>query len=174
MTVEEKQQAKHRVRARLSEYTHLEQERLQILDELAKLEARRTAPGTSKWDAMPRGGGGGDAMAAGLIQKEELTRRYIRKVEELEKAQLTLELLIDSLDPVERKLMRHRYLEGLTWEKVCVEMNYSWRQTHNIHARALDKLVDLLGVTEKAVSEVAASITKYSGYHVIKTEDLSE
>lgn len=173
MTNEERQRVKHRVRARLSEYTHLEQERMQILDELTKLEARRAAPGTSKWDAMPRGGGGGDAMAAGLVQKEELTRRYIRKVEELEKAQLAIEVLIDILDPVERKLMRHRYIDGLTWEKVCVEMSYSWRQTHNIHARALDKLVDLLGAGEKAVTEVAG-VTKYGGYYPITADMLSD
>lgn len=174
MTNEERQQAKHRVRARLSEYTHLEQERLQILDELTKLEARRTAPGTSKWDGMPRGGGGGDVMADGLAQKEALTRRYICKVEALEKAQLAIEVLIDVLDPVERKLMRHRYLDGLTWEKVCVEMNYSWRQTHNIHARALDKLADLLGATDKALRESAAGITKYGGYITITDDMLSE
>jgi hypothetical protein len=69
--------------------------------------------------------------------------------------------------------MRHRYLEGLTWEKVCVEMNYSWRQTHNIHARALDKLVDLLGATEKAVRETGG-ITKYSGYIPITADMLSD
>lgn len=143
MTDEQRKEARHRIKVRLGEYTHLEKERLQILDELTKLEARRTAPGTSKWDAMPRGGGGGDAMAAGLIQEESLEERYRRKVAEMEAAQGRIEDMIESLDSTERKLLRHRYIEGLAWEMVCVKMNYSWRQTHNIHAAALDKLVDM-------------------------------
>lgn len=143
MTDEQRKEARHRIKARLGEYIHLEKERLQILDELTKLEARRTAPGTSKWDAMPRSGGGGDAMASGLIQSEGLAERYRRKVADMEAVQARIEDMIESLDSTERKLLRHRYIEGLAWEKVCVEMNYSWRQTHNIHSLALDKLVNL-------------------------------
>jgi hypothetical protein len=30
----------------------------------------------------------------------------------------------------------------MTWEEVCVRIGYSWRQTHNIHSRILDKLAD--------------------------------
>lgn len=144
MTDEQRKEARRVIKARLGEYIDMEKERQQILDEMVKLEARRTAPGTSNWDGMPRGGGGGDAMTSGLIQSEGLQERYQRKVDELETAQLAVEILIESLDFTERKLMRHRYIEGLTWEKVCVEMAYSWRQTHNIHAQALDKLVDQL------------------------------
>lgn len=143
MTDEQRKEARHRIKIRLGEYIHLEKERLQIIDELTKLEARRTAPGTSNWDGMPRGGGGGDAMTSGLVQKEALQARYARKVADMEAEQARVEDMIESLEPAERKLLRHRYIEGLPWEKVCVEMNYSWRQTHNIHARALDKLVDL-------------------------------
>lgn len=143
MTDEQRKEARQRIKARLGEYTDLEKERLQILDELTKLEARRTAPGTSKWDAMPRGGGGGNAMDTGLIQEENLVERYRRKVANMEAAQARIEDMIESLDSTERKLLRHRYIEGLTWERVCVAMGYSWRQTHNIHASALDKLVNL-------------------------------
>lgn len=170
MTDEERKEAKHRIRSRLSKYVHIEKERLQILDKMAELEARRTAPGTSKWDAMPRGGGGGagDALIAGIARMDDLRAMYIRKVEELEKAQLAIEVLIGGLDSTERKLMRHRYIDGLPWEKVCVEMSYSWRQTHNIHAAALDKLADMLYASEKALHEIiqhqTGEITQYSGY----------
>ena len=142
MTDEQRKEARHRIKARLGEYIHLEKERLQLLDEMTKLEARRTAPGTSNWDAMPRGGGGGDAMASGLVQKENLVERYRRKVADMEAVQSGIEDMIESLSCTERTLMRLRYIEGLTWEKVCVAMNYSWRQTHNIHAASLDKLVE--------------------------------
>ena len=144
MTDEQRKEARKRLKAHLGEYRFLEAERLQLLDEITKLEARRTAPGTSNWDAMPRGGGGGgsNVMDSGLIQQEGLLERYQRKVANLEVVQTWIEMMIDSLEPAERKLMRHRYIEGLTWENVCVAMNYSWRQTHNIHGQALDKLVE--------------------------------
>lgn len=170
MTDEQRKEAKHRIRSRLSKYTHLERERLQILDKIAELEARRTAPSTSKWDAMPRTGGGvaGDALVNGIDRADYLRALYIRKVEELEQAQLGIEVLIGGLDTTEREVMRYRYIDGLSWEQVCVKVNYSWRQTHNYHAAALDKLADMLYASEKALHEIiqhqTGEITKYGGY----------
>lgn len=40
-------------------------------------------------------------------------------------------------DDRERQLLQYRYLDGLTWERIAVEMNYSWRQVHRIHSDAL-------------------------------------
>jgi hypothetical protein len=37
-------------------------------------------------------------------------------------------------------LIRLYYIDGLTWEKVCVDINYSWRQTHRLHSEALKKI----------------------------------
>lgn len=143
MTEEQRKEAKHRVKARLGEYLHLEKERQQLIEEMRRLEAKRYAPGTSKLDAMPRGGSSGDPVAASLFQKEALQERYARKVAEMEATQSGIEDMIESLSSVERKLLRHRYIEGLMWEKICVAMSYSWRQTHNIHSAALEKLIDL-------------------------------
>ena len=50
--------------------------------------------------------------------------------------------MLENLEPTERKLARFRYIDGLTWEEVCDVMAYSWRQTHRIHGRMLDKLAD--------------------------------
>jgi hypothetical protein len=52
--------------------------------------------------------------------------------------------------------MRLRYLEGLGWEAVCVEIGYSWRQTHNIHARALAQLLEKYGSEEDNGKQKAA------------------
>ena len=173
MTDAERREAKHRIRSRLSKYAHVEEERRQILDKIAELEARRTAPSTSKWDAMPRSGGGGgdDALINGIDRMDELRAMYIRKVEELEQAQLAIEVLISGLDTVERMVMRLRYIDGLTWEQVCVAVNYSWRSTHNYHASALDKMVDLLYTSEVALKEIVQ--TQYAGY-IPMTEEISE
>lgn len=142
MTKEQRQEARKRIKTELSRYIPLERERQQLLVEIQVLEDKRHAPGSIRMDGMPRGSSSGDAMANGLILKEELQARYDRMVKEMEAVQSTIEDLIDGLSPTERKLFRHRYIEGMAWEQVCVAMSYSWRQTHNIHAKALDKLID--------------------------------
>ena len=58
-------------------------------------------------------------------------------------ALVEVETLIASLDsPTQRDLLRYRYIDGLTWEAVCVAINYGWRQAHNLHGAALDKLLE--------------------------------
>jgi len=141
VTLEERKEARHRIKRQLGEYRILDKERAQIKDRLTEVEARMTAPGSPNLDGMPRGGQGGD-MADRIAAHLALVSRYEAKMLELSDMQNTIERMIDGLDPVERKLLRHRYIEGLEWEKICVLMSYSWRQTHYIHATALDKLVD--------------------------------
>ena len=52
------------------------------------------------------------------------------------------ELAIESLESVERRLLRLRYVLNLEWYQVAARINYSLQQTHRIHARALIKLKD--------------------------------
>ena len=66
-----------------------------------------------------------------------LRELYREKLKALATAQLEIERAIEHLDYVERKLVRLRYIDGLEWHQVCVAINYSWQQTHRIHARIL-------------------------------------
>jgi RNA polymerase sigma factor (sigma-70 family) len=43
-------------------------------------------------------------------------------------------------DDRERLLLQYRYLDGRTFEEIAVQMNYSWRQIHRLHSRALTNL----------------------------------
>lgn len=121
---------------------------LDIKDEAEQIRELRDAlldPKGANLDAMPRSSGPGNQVEATRKQREKLKREYDRKLEELAAEQAYIEAMIDGLDPIERKLMRHRYLKGLTWEKVCVVINYGWTQTHEMHGRILDKLVEKYG-----------------------------
>lgn len=71
---------------------------------------------------------------------EPLRAFYTEKLKELVQAQLDIEHAIETLGPVERDLVRLRYLDGLSWHKVCAKINYEWTQTHRIHSNALNKL----------------------------------
>jgi DNA-directed RNA polymerase specialized sigma24 family protein len=90
---------------------------------------------------MPSGGRPDGNPQENLIAHYiELQKRYLEKIDELAAEQLAIEQAIETLDGTLRSLMRFRYIDGLVWEEVCVKMNYSWRQIHNLHGRALREL----------------------------------
>ena len=132
---------KDELKVRLKRYLDIKAEAAQILE----LRAALLGPKGANLDAMPRSPGPGNPVEAARKQREDLARQYDRKLEELAAEQAYIEAMIESLDPFERKLMRHRYIEGLTWEKICVAINYGWTQTHHMHGRILDKLMEKYG-----------------------------
>ena len=132
---------KDELKKQLHSYRDLKAEYDQIALELEKVEALMTGPKGTNWDAMPRGSSTGDPVLSAVAQHLALQERYRFQLVKLAAAQALIEDMIESLEPGERKLMRCRYIDGLTWEEVCVAIGYSWRQTHNIHGRILDKLL---------------------------------
>ena len=68
---------------------------------------------------------------------------YQEKLGALIEAQLRIERAIENLNPIERELMRLRYIDGADWTEVAATIHYEWTQTHRIHARALAKIKNL-------------------------------
>lgn len=130
---------KDRIKKRLNSYKDVVEELQQIEQHLADLEDR-ILPGGQKMDGMPRSPGGGGDLSGIVAERLELVERYRAKKNELYQAQLDVERMIEGLDPLERRMMRAKYIEGHTWEEVCVIMSYCWAQVHRIHSRVLDKL----------------------------------
>jgi DNA-directed RNA polymerase sigma subunit (sigma70/sigma32) len=135
---------KDELKKQLHSYRDLKAEHQQIAMELERVEAFMDGLKGTNWSEMPMGRGSGksDPILNVVAQHIYLQERYQAKLAELAAAQAAIEDMIESLDPMERKLFRHRYIEGLTWEEVCVAIGYSWRQTHNIHGAALDKILE--------------------------------
>ena len=124
----------------LQRYQAINLEREQIKKELERVASLLTSTGVPSLDGRQRASGHGDPVADRVVRKQTLLERYAAKLEQLETAQTEIEDAIEALEPIERVLLRHRYIEGMTWEEVCVAVGYSWRQTHRIHAQALKKL----------------------------------
>lgn len=137
-TEEEKNMTKEELR----QYKSLKREKAQIEELLEEIELAKTAPKSPKIDGAPRGGSRQSGLEDIVAKYEEIERRYHAKLDEIAARLLAIEEAIETLDPTERLLCRCRYLKGLGWEAVCVKINYSWRQTHRIHAEALRKLRD--------------------------------
>ena len=131
------------LKAQLHRYRDLKAEQQQLQAEIRRIEAAMAAPKGAQLDGMPRSPGAGDPVLQAVTLHLALLERYREQEARLAAAQTEIEDMIEKLDSLERRLMRHRYLEGLTWEEVCVAISYSWRQTHNLHAKALDQLLAL-------------------------------
>lgn len=137
----DREQIRAEIKKQLNSYRDLSAEHQQLLDELQQLEALLGAPSGPSLDGMPRASGVSNPVERKAFKHIELEQRYRAQLEKLAAAQAGIEDMIEGLEPTERRLARFRYIDGLSWENVCDKMNYSWRQTHRIHGRMLDKLV---------------------------------
>ena len=125
---------------RLRNYQAIKRERLQIEQQLETIEAALYSPKAQRLTGMPSGPRNGNPMEDLAAKHLELQQRYRAKLAELTEEQLAIEAAIESLDPTARMLMRYKYIDGLTWEEVCVKINYGWNQTHKLHRKALEQL----------------------------------
>lgn len=124
-------------KARLRAYRDIKLEKDRLEAMVAALEYGLTG---INMDGMPRSGKVSDPTGSQAIDHTQVRDLYLQKVAELDKALIEVEQAIECLEPRERTLIRLYYCAGLTWEEVCVEMSYSWRQIHYIHKKALEKL----------------------------------
>ena len=53
-----------------------------------------------------------------------------------------IERAIESLEPIERLLIRLRYIDGLRWEEIAVDLNYSIQHVWRLHGEVLKKMRD--------------------------------
>lgn len=123
-------------------YANLKEEREQLRRQLDELEATLYYPKIQRLNGMPSSPSKENTLELMVARHVELQERYEAKLAEMTKEMLLIEEAIDALEPTARMLLRYRYLDGLKWEEVCVRMNYSWMQTHRIHANALNQLRD--------------------------------
>lgn len=127
----------------LSSYRALRTELRQLKDEIIECETLMQSPtGGGRIDGMPHGAGSGDPVSSLALRHVELYSRYMEKITAVVFALSEIEEVISLIDEERlRVLIRYRYIDCLKWEDVCDKMCYSWRQTHNLHLQALDKLI---------------------------------
>lgn len=125
----------------LKAYRAIKLELDRLAEMIEEMGAKIYNPKVQQLDGMPRGTSyPASPVENAAIKRNELLQRYKDKTRELTEALIEIENAIEVLEPRERTLIRLHYAQGLTWEEVCVAMNYSWRQIHRIHAKALEAL----------------------------------
>lgn len=126
----------------LGKYKELKKEKDQIKGLLSEIEGRVYSPSAPKLTGLPtaRSQTGGSPQEKAACSTMELRERYHNKIEELDRQLLEIEEAIEGLASRERRILRHKYIEGLTWEQVGDVSGYCERHARRIHDRAIKKL----------------------------------
>lgn len=115
-------------------------------------EIRRTEEEILRWESLSRkttttmgaaGGGsnGEDKLQAAVEKIVRWQNRLTLQLAERVRLQEEIEAAIATVgDERLRLLLRYRYIDGLTFERIAVELNYSWRQICNLHGKALNEV----------------------------------
>ena len=113
-----------------------------IKDKLIYLEEKKTSIKSMIINDMPKSCNIENDMIGNLLADiEDLINIYKEKELELIKQQIKIEKAISKLeDPTDRNIIRLKYLDGHTWEKICVILNYSWNGIHKKHRKILEKI----------------------------------
>ena len=107
-----------------------------ILDEIQRLRMDKMFPSIVN-DGMPHGSSQRD-LSDYIVTIDEMIEDL--KQERLKRAKRRQEIerqIGQMKDEDEQRVLRLRYIKGLKWEEVAVEMGYSWKQIHRIHSEAL-------------------------------------
>jgi len=120
----------------LREYRCLIRNIEHIEDELQRIRDTVDAKSVIISD-MPKGSDMRDKMLEAITSIIELEYKMIQQLGECSRKRMEIESAINKLPQREQQLIRLRYVDGLAWENICVEMSYAWRQIHRIHNTAL-------------------------------------
>ena len=125
----------------LKRYINLDREIDRKLEEVARLRAKLTRI-MPIYSTEPKGGGSIRGKTESIIAKiVDLENEIDTDIDRLVAIREGIKTIIEAVeDDRERLLLQYRYLDGWTFEKIAVEMNYSWRQIHRLHSKALTNL----------------------------------
>lgn len=88
---------------------------------------------------MPRGGG--NTREAWYARLADLSREIDEEIDRFVGMRQDIEVAIGSVeDRTLQTLLRYRYINGMTWERIAVEMNYAYRWILKLHGNALSKI----------------------------------
>ena len=124
-------------KAILLEYRAIERRINRLIDEKEAWNAKATAT-TSSFSDMPRSGGGSDKIQTTVEKIIEIEEKLDHEIDALVDLRNRIETAVEKLEDGRlRDVMRYRYIDGMKWEQIAVEMHYSYMQVCRLHGKAL-------------------------------------
>lgn len=125
----------------LKRYGELKSELEDLKERIVRAESEIQSAKIQVITGMPHGGSGEmDSIGAAVARIEELKNKYFAMILEITDRQLHIEKEIESLDSIERVVVRLKYFDLLTWDEICKKLGKTWRQIRLIHEKSLEKL----------------------------------
>lgn len=107
-----------------------------IQEEIQELRSSKTSP-VGLGDGMPHGSGTSD-LSGYAARLDELLRELEAEKEMQMVTYREIRQQIGMVpDTIEQEILSRRYLIGQSWEKIAVEMGYSYRNITRVHGYAL-------------------------------------
>ena len=90
----------------------------------------------------PGGGESGSPIERPMDKVLEIDEEINREIDELQTVRQEIRAALNQLEDENLKLlMEYRYIDGMTWEQVAVEMHYSYMQICRLHGKALKTIM---------------------------------
>ncbi len=120
----------------LKRYLAAKQKAALIVEQIEELRSMQTSP-VGLGDGMPKGNAKSD-LSNYMAKLDELLRELDAEREVQMIVYQEIQQAINAMqDTTEQEILTRRYLLGQTWEKIKVEMGYSYRHTTKKHGQAL-------------------------------------
>lgn len=90
---------------------------------------------------MPQGGQNEPKVEQAAVMICDMEDRINDRIKQLSVVYEQIVRAIESVEDIAlQNLLHRRYIDGEKWEKIAVEMHYTWRWVHKLHKRALDAM----------------------------------
>lgn len=112
-----------------------------LRDKISTLENMRLSPRSAAYGSeRVQTSARGDVQADNIAKIEALLKRYNARLRACLNLIQEFENALEKLDSRERRIMTYYYMDCMTWEAVCVEINISWMQLHRIRKEIIKKI----------------------------------
>lgn len=115
-------------------------ERLQSLEQQKEQLRAAVTNMTQRLTGMPGGGDGHDRMMTFVARLDELEAQYAELITEQAEARLKAERALLLLPEQQERVLRLRYVEGLSWRKISRRTHYSEPHLRRICEAGLRRL----------------------------------
>lgn len=109
-----------------------------IEEQITEFELHETVPQINGIDTIIHGSSMRKDLSDYIAKKEELVNKMIKaKNEKINTYNNIFHAIEEIPDERERTVLTLRYIKGLKWEEIAVELHVEWAHVHRIHASAL-------------------------------------
>lgn len=134
-----------RVKQWLWRYREAKKDIRRLEEELRELMESQESASAIGYSDMPKGSLDQSDLSDYLVEREKVWKKIQKARYRNAMIMNEIKNVIERLDTADEKyILSNRYLIGKSWEDICSECRYSWRQMHRIHCKSLGKIYDFI------------------------------